>query len=102
MGRLAAGRGRRVVPGNAALHAFDGLAVLIAGDGALRNFAEAGQLLDRQADLLDRQLRRCRNFAVEQLAVFFEMLEDYIGRHAEPFQKLRTSPSGRTIKISTA
>jgi hypothetical protein len=34
--------------------------------------------------------------------VFFEMLEDYIGRHAEPFQKLRTSPSGRTIKISTA
>lgn len=100
--RLASRCGGRVVAGDTALYAFDRLAVFIAGDGALRDFSTAGQVVDREADLLDRELGRCGDFAVEQLAVFLEMLEDYIGRHAEPFQKLTTGTTGRSIPISFA
>ena len=46
----------RVIPGDAALHAFDRLTVTVLGDGAPGDFPLAGEFINRQTDLFDRKL----------------------------------------------
>ena len=82
LGRFAPGGCGGAVAGDAALDSGDRLAVAILGDRALRNLALAGQLGDRLVDRFKRDLGRRRDFAVEQLTVFFEVLEDEGGGHA--------------------
>ena len=81
LGRFAPGGGGRAIAGNAALDAGNGFAVTILGDRTLRDLALAGKLGDRLVNLFERDFDRRRNFAVEQLAVFFEVLEDEGGGH---------------------
>ncbi len=86
--RLPAWCRGRIIPGDTALHPFDRLAVTVFCNRTPGNFPLAGEFVNRQTDLFDRKLGRSRNLAVEQLAVFLKVLEDYIGSHVEPFQEI--------------
>jgi hypothetical protein len=76
LGRFPARRSRRVIAGNPALNPSDRFSVPVFGDLALRDFSLAGEFVNGQANLFKRYLGRCRNFGIEQLAVFFQVLED--------------------------
>ena len=88
MRRLPAGCGGWVIPGDAALNAFDRLAVAIFGDRTPGDFPLAGEFVNRQTDLFDRKLGRSRYLGIEQLPKFLKVLEDYSGSHVEPFQEI--------------
>jgi hypothetical protein len=71
LGRLPARCWRRVVARYPALNAFNGFAISEFGNAALRDFSTTEEFSDRKANLIKRYLGRCRNFAIEQLPVFF-------------------------------
>ena len=76
----------RVIPRNSALDAYDGLAIPVFCDAALRNLSEAGEFFDGAVNLFDGKFGRSRDFAIEQLSMLFQMLENEVGWHIEPFQ----------------
>lgn len=84
---LPARRSGWVVTGDTALYAFERLAIAKLGNGATGYFALTGQLVNGEADLFNGKLGRCRNLCIEQLAMFFQMLEDHIRRHVEPLSR---------------
>lgn len=86
VGRFSPRSRRRVIAGNPALQAFDRLPIAEARDGAERDLSETGKLVNRLANLFERNLCRGRDFAVEQLTVFLEMLENGGRGHVVSFQ----------------
>ncbi len=87
MRRFSARRGGWVVTGDTALHAFDRLAITKLGNSAAGYFALTGQLVDGEADLFNGKLGRCRDLCIEQLAMFFQVLEDHIRSHVESLSR---------------
>ena len=76
VGGFPARCGWRVIARNPALNPMNGFAIPELSDVTLGNLAETGQLGDRKPNLFKGYLGRCRNFAIEQLAMFFQVLED--------------------------